>query len=112
MTESKLLDLNDCNVSYKEIYNEMLRITLLKNPKWYRFLLKKSLLLQKYTTYNKWSRAWEYPWAIMASKLEKRNYKILDVGGGGSPFADYLARLGHDCYVTDPSLRGGDRFIF
>ena len=111
MTESKLLDLNDCNESYKNIYNEILEIALLKNSKWFRFLLKKSLLVQKYTSYNHWSRAWEYPWAYNAAAFGDC-CRILDVGGGGSPFADYLARLGHDCYVIDPSLRDGKSLYY
>lgn len=106
MSESKLLDLNDCSESYKKIYEEMLEIAPLKQPKWFRYLLKKSLLIQKYIDYNHWSRAWEYPWAIHAANFEKP-CRVIEVGGGGSPFADYLARLGHDCYVIDPSLRGG-----
>lgn len=106
MTESKLLDINDCDDFYKKCYAEMLEISLLKNPKWFRYLLKNSLFIQKYTGYNHWSRAWEYPWAINAAAFAG-HCRILDIGGGGAPFADYLARLGHDCYVIDPSLRGG-----
>lgn len=106
MTESKLLDLNDCSKSYKKIYKEILKLDLLKNPKWLRYLLEKSFLVQKYIGYNHWSRAWEYPWAIYGANIEKR-CRILDVGGGGSPFADYLSKLGHDSYVIDPSLRDG-----
>lgn len=108
MTESKLLDLNDCNESYKKIYEAMLEISLLKNPRWFRYLLKKSLLIQKIVGYNHWSRAWEYPWAVNAANIEKRS-RVVDVGGGGSPFSDYLAKFGHDCYVIDPSLRGGGK---
>ncbi len=107
MTESKLLDLNDCDVSYKKIYKEMLEISLLKNPKWFRYLYKKSLLIQKYLGYDRpFSRAWEYPWAIHVANLTKR-CRFVDVGGGGSPFADYLAKQGHDSYVIDPSLDQG-----
>jgi len=76
---SKLLDLNDCNESYQSIYNEMLKITISKNPVWFRFLLKKSSLIQKYTGYNHWSRAWEYPWAYHAANFEKR-CRIVDIG--------------------------------
>ncbi len=111
MTESKLLDLNDCKESYKQVYNEMLEITLLKNPKWFRFLCKKSPLIQKYTGYNHWSRVWEYPWAYNAAAFEDC-CRILDVGGGGSPFANYLTVFGHDCYVIDSSLRGGVSLFF
>ncbi len=111
MTGSKLLDLNDCNESYKKISEEMLGIALLKNPKWFRYLLKNSILIQQYTGYNHWSRAWEYPWAIEAAMLKNRS-RILDVGGGGSPFADYLVGSGHDCYVIDPSLRQGVDLYF
>ena len=110
MTESKLLDLNDLNESYKGIFDEMVEISLQKNPKWFRYLWKRSLLIQKYINYNLWSRAWEYPWAIKAAAFNGP-CRILDVGGGGSPFADYLAMLGHDCYVIDPSLRNGKRLV-
>jgi len=111
MEESKLLDLRDCTESYKKIFNEMLELTLLKNPRWFRYLLKKVKFIQNLIGYDSWSRAWEYPWAIHAANLENR-LRVVDVGGGGSPFADYLAKYGHDSYVIDPSLRDGINLEF
>ena len=104
MSQSKLKDLNDCNEEYRKIYRDLLDIEVLKNPPWFRYILKRSKLLQGCIGYNFWSRAWEYPWAIENAKLGSP-CRIIDVGGGGSPIADYLAKFGHDCYVIDPSLR-------
>ena len=47
----------------QEIFDEMVTISLKKNPEWFIYLWKKSFLIQKYINYNLWSRAWEYPWA-------------------------------------------------
>jgi len=111
MTESKLLDLNDCNDSFKRVYEEILELALLKQPVWLQYFLKKSRLLQSYVGYNHWSRAWEYPWAIYVAKLTE-HCRVLDVGGGGSSLPDYLSKLGHEVYVIDPSLRDGVNLYF
>ncbi len=71
----------------------------------------KSRYIQRLVNYNHWSRAWEYPWAILASKVNKKSLRILDVGGGGSPFAIYLEQTGHESYVIDPSLNQGLYFV-
>jgi len=48
-----------------------------------------------------WSiRYWEYPWAIINSKLTKP-MRILDVGSGWSLFPMYLAKHGHHVDATD-----------
>jgi len=111
MTESKLLDLNDCNDSFKRVYEEILELALLKQPVWLQYFLKKSRLLQSYVGYNHWSRAWEYPWAIYVAELTA-HCRVLDVGGGGSSLPDYLSKLGHEVYVIDPSLRDGVNLYF
>jgi SAM-dependent methyltransferase len=107
--ESKLLDMRDClDKQYQGIYQDLLQLQLLRQPKWFRPLLLKSVLLKRWIGYDHWSRRWEYPWAISVAAFEGP-CRVLDVGGGGSSFADYLDRLGHDCYVIDPSLRQGIR---
>lgn len=106
--ESKLLDLKDCSEElFKQIYGEMLSISLLQQPWWFRTLLVRSRYLQGLIDYQHWSRAWEYPWAMIASEIQGHSFRILDVGGGGSPFAIYLEKHGHESYVIDPSLNQG-----
>ena len=108
LMQSKLLDMRYCSKQhFKQIHEEMLNISLLHQPWWFRPLLKRSPYLQGLINYNHWSRAWEYPWAVLASEMQNNSYKILDVGGGGSPFAIYLAEHGHDSIVCDPSLNQG-----
>lgn len=106
--ESKLLDMRDCSdEGFKRIYRDMLQIHLLQQPRWFRPLLLRSSRLKGWIGYDQWSRAWEYPWAILAADLGRTHLRTLDVGGGGSPFAAYLAQLGHDSFVIDPSLNQG-----
>jgi len=108
LVESQLLDIRNCTEeSFKQIFKEMLRISLSLQSWWFRPIIKRSKYLQKLMNYDHWSRAWEYPWAIMAAEMQKYSFKILDVGGGGSPFAIYLAQNGHKAYVIDPSLNQG-----
>ena len=54
----------------------------------------------------------EYPWAILAADLNGSPARLLDVGGGGSPFSHFLAGAGHDSHVADPSLDLGSSFVF
>lgn len=108
MVKSQLIDMRNCTEeSFRRIYKEMLRISLLQQPWWFRPLLVRSNYLQSLLSYNHWSRAWEYPWAIMAAEMQGHSFRTLDVGGGGSPFAIYLAQNGHETYVIDPSLNQG-----
>jgi len=98
--ESKLLDMRDCsNERFKEIHQDMLQICLLQQPKWLRPLLLRSSRLKSWIAYDHWSRAWEYPWAIQVAALGQSPLQTLDVGGGGSPFAEYLGQQGHDSFV-------------
>ncbi len=46
-------------------------------------------------------RRWEYGLALQAIRRHGGR-RILDVGGGGSPFAGIMARLGYDVDVNDP----------
>ena len=46
-------------------------------------------------------RRWEYGVALQAIRRHGGR-RVLDVGGGGSPFAGILARLGYDVDVNDP----------
>jgi len=111
--ESKLLDMRECaREEFRAIHGEMLRLALLRQPAWFRPLLVRSRRLRSYTGYGHWSRAWEYPWAILAADLGDRPLRVADVGGGGSPFAPYLAGLGHDCSVVDPSLNEGAGCVY
>jgi|GEM_PF-2038330 len=104
----QLLDMKDCELSeFREIHREMLEIGLELQPKWFRPMLLRSRRLKSYTGYGHWSRAWEYPWAILAADLPSSPGRMIDVGGGGSAFSFYLARRGHDCVVADPSLNEG-----
>jgi SAM-dependent methyltransferase len=110
---SKLLDMRDCDDgSFGAIYDEMLRLSLAQQPGWLRPLLVRSATLKRWTGYDHWSRAWEYPWAILAADLRGEPLRTLDVGGGGSSFALYLARSGHDSTLVDPSLDQGSGFVF
>ena len=110
---SRLLDLRDCaRPEFAAIHRDMLRLDLLQQPRWFRPLLVRSPTLKRWTGYDHWSRAWEYPWAILAAALPERPLRALDVGGGGSPFALYLAERGHECAVADPSLDRGRSFVF
>jgi len=104
----KLLDMKDCELpEFREIHAAMLEIGLELQPGWFRPLLLRSRRLRSYTGYGHWSRAWEYPWAVLAADLPASSGRMIDVGGGGSAFSFYLARRGHDCVVADPSLNEG-----
>ncbi len=111
--QSRLLDMRDCrDGAFAAIHRDMLELDLSQQPRWFRPLLKKSGALQRFTGYDHWSRAWEYPWAVLAADMGPRALAALDVGGGGSPFALYLAARGHDTHVADPSLDQGTSFVF
>ncbi|HYS78412.1 MAG TPA: class I SAM-dependent methyltransferase [Candidatus Dormibacteraeota bacterium] len=111
--DSRLLDLRDCRTdAFAAIHRDMLALDLAQQPRWFRPLLRRSRALRGWTGYDHWSRAWEYPWAILAAGLETRPLRALDVGGGGSPFALYLAAQRHESHVADPSLDQGSSFVF
>jgi len=97
--------------SWRAIYDGMLALALEQQPAWFRPILLRSRRLQRMTGYDHWSRAWEYPWAVLAAEFE-RPCRILDVGGGGSPFAPWLALQGHEAHVVDPSLDQGRSFAW
>ena len=106
--ESKLLDMRDCaDDRFRRIYGGMLAIQLAQQPWWFRPLLPRSRLLRRITGYGHGTRSWEYPWAVLSADLARPGRKLLDVGGGGSPFAPWLAAQGHACTVIDPSLNEG-----
>jgi SAM-dependent methyltransferase len=105
--------MRDCrDGEFAAIHRDMLEIDLTQQPRWFRPLLKRSAALRRATGYDHWSRAWEYPWAILAAELGPRPLAALDVGGGGSPFAVYLASRGHESHLADPSLDQGTSFVF
>jgi len=111
--QSRLLDMRDCrDGAFAAIHRDMLELDLSQQPRWFRPLLTKSRALQAMTGYDHWSRAWEYPWAVLAADLGPRPLAVLDVGGGGSPFSLYLAARGHESHVADPSLDQGTSFVF
>lgn len=102
---SGLIDLRECSEEkYTSIYQCILNMELQKQPRWFRPFLLRSRLLRQYVGYGHWSRAWEYPWAIEASCLDNKTLKVLDAGGGGTSFIDYIAGMGNECFVIDPSL--------
>ena len=102
---SRLLDLRDCDdISFKRINEEMRWINLMEQPWWFRPIIKRNKFLQQYLDFDFWARQWEYPWAIKAAQMQGGPLRILDVGGGGSPFAPYLALKGHEVCVIDPSM--------
>ncbi len=105
--------MRDCrDGAFAAIHGEMLELDLSQQPRWFRVLLKKSRALKRFTGYDHWSRAWEYPWAVLAADLGKGPLTTVDVGGGGSPFSLYLAAHGHESHVADPSLDQGASFVF
>lgn len=97
--------------SWKAIYDGMLALALEQQPAWFRPILLRSRRLRQMTGFDHWSRAWEYPWAVHAAEFD-RPARILDVGGGGSPFAPWLALQGHEAHVVDPSLDQGRSFVW
>ena len=110
---SRLLDLRECaGEDFAAIHREMIEISLRQQPAWFRPLLRRSRRLRSATGHDHWSRAWEYPWAILAAQLGEAPLRIADVGGGGSAFAPYLARRGHRCAVVDPSLNEGAGCVY
>lgn len=50
-----------------------------------------------------WSRAWEYPWAIINSEV-KVGERVLDCGCAGSPLLPFLAQFGCEAYGIDPNI--------
>lgn len=111
--DSRLLDMRDCQGgAFAAIHRDMLGLDLSQQPRWFRPLLRRSGTLKRWTGFDHWSRAWEYPWAVLAADLGPRPLVTLDVGGGGSPFALYLASQGHDSHVADPSLDLGVSFVY
>jgi len=60
----------------------MLRLSLARQPRWFRPLLLKHRRLQSMTGYDHWSRAWEYPWAVIEAGLGPA------AGAGGPGRAD------------------------
>jgi SAM-dependent methyltransferase len=131
---SRLLDLRDCaRPDFTAVHRDMLRLDLEQQPRWFRPILARSRRLKAMTGYDHWSRAWEYPWAVVAAGLGGagdagmgaagstgagaggsglRGLRTLDVGGGGSPFSIWLATRGHEAWVADPSLDRNASFVF
>ena len=73
---------------YKKISKEMLKI--------FKATTKADLSVvedhKHYLDGQGFSRYWEYPWAIINSKVNK-NMKVLDVGCGRAPFLFYLGKV-------------------
>src|SRR6516165_4353795 len=110
---SQLLDMREAaDASWRAIYDGMLALSMAQQPAWFRPLLRRSRRLQTMTGYDHWSRAWEYPWAVLAADLPATPVRVLDVGGGGSPFAPWLSSRGHEVHVVDPSLDQGRFFAW
>ena len=105
--------MRDCQGgAFAAIHRDMLALDLSQQPRWFRPLLRRSATLKSWTGFDHWSRAWEYPWAVLAADLGPPPLRTLDVGGGGGPFSLYLASQGHDSHVADPSLDRGVSFVY
>jgi len=110
---SRLLDIREAAAApWRSVYDDMLALALRQQPAWFRPWLLRSRRLRVMTGYDHWSRAWEYPWAVLAASLGTGSLRVLDVGGGGSPFAPWLAAQGHEAHVVDPSLDQGRFFAW
>jgi len=110
---SRLLDMREAaEPSWRSIYDGMQALSLAQQPGWFQPWLIRSRRLQRMTGYHHWSRAWEYPWAVQVAELGNAPLRLLDVGGGGSAFAPWLAGRGHECHVVDPSLDQGGFFAW
>ena len=112
---SRLLDMRECAApEFRNLYEPMRALDLNRQPAWFRPLLRRHRRLRSMTGYDHWSRAWEYPWAVIEAGLvpPAEPVRILDVGGGGSPFAPWLASQGHEAHVADPSLDQGRWFAW
>jgi len=112
--------------AFRDIYSGMRALDLDRQPAWFRPLLVRSRRLRGMTGFDHWSRAWEYPWAVIEAGLAPSatapalgdttvpvaagTLRLLDVGGGGSPFGPWLATRGHEVHVADPSLDQGRDF--
>src|SRR5256885_10611227 len=102
---SSLLDMRDCrDGAFATIHRDMLELDVSQQPHWFRPLLKRSRALQRLTGYDHWSRAWEYPWAVLAADLGSRPLAGLDVGGGGGPLRPSPAARGPEGHAADPAL--------
>jgi len=101
--------------AFRGIYAGMRALDLARQPAWFRPLLARSRRLRGMTGFDHWSRAWEYPWAVIEAGLAPppaAPLRLLDVGGGGSPFGPWLATHGHEVHVADPSLDQGRDFAW
>jgi SAM-dependent methyltransferase len=126
---SRLLDMRECaDPAFRDIDAGMRALDLARQPAWFRPLLLRSRRLRGMTGFGHWSRAWEYPWAVIEAGLAPSGaapahdgtavpdaagpVRLLDVGGGGSPFGPWLATRGHEVHVADPSLDQGRDFAW
>jgi SAM-dependent methyltransferase len=129
---SRLLDMRECaDPAFRDIHAGMRALDLARQPAWFRPLLERSRRLRAMTGFDHWSRAWEYPWAVIeaglvpaagpgagdppgaaAPPVRPTRLRVLDVGGGGSPFGPWLAARGHEVHVADPSLDQGRDFAW
>jgi SAM-dependent methyltransferase len=124
---SRLLDMRECAApGFRVIHDGMRALDLARQPAWFRPLLERSRRLRAMTGFDHWSRAWEYPWAVIEAGLapaargtdghdapapaRAARLRLLDVGGGGSPFGPWLAARGYEVHVADPSLDQGRDF--
>ena len=113
--------------AFSDIHAGMRALDLARQPAWFRPLLVRSRRLRAMTGFDHWSRAWEYPWAVIEAGLAPAvgeaapgglaaggppRLRLLDVGGGGSPFGPWRATRGHEVHVADPSLDQGRDFAW
>ncbi|HUD72965.1 MAG TPA: hypothetical protein VMQ62_13480, partial [Dongiaceae bacterium] len=67
---SRLLDMRECAApEFRSLYEPMRALDLGRQPAWFRPLLERHRRLRSMTGYDHWSRAWEYPWAVIEAGL-------------------------------------------
>lgn len=82
---------------FRDIFKELCFLHLKSQGSWvslyYRFKHVDSSI-------EPFTRQWEYPWAIINSKIEK-GHKVLDAGCGSAPLLLYLYKTGYLCFGLD-----------
>lgn len=95
---NKYMDLQEAKQEdFKKIFNEFNKLYCLSQGIALNFYYR---YWQKKFTIQNITRQWEYPWAIMNSKI-KAGQRVLDAGCGSTPLLPYLFNRGCLCYGID-----------
>ena len=86
-------------------------LVLLYVSHFYKNIIKCETRRDSPDTLIKYSRDWEYPWALIRSEA-KPDDKILDCGSGYSPLPSIWSSLGAKAYAIDKSPLICSRFIY